>query len=75
MSDRDHSALGGSPLDGHGTVAALLGGLSAPDQLIWTGVSVYTQCPEGTESSVQVVVVTIPEHAVPTVAWLPLTAL
>jgi hypothetical protein len=74
MLDRDHSALGGLGLDGHGAVTALLVGLSDPVQLAWTGVSVYAQCPEGTDCSVQVVVVTIPEHPSPTVALPPLTA-
>jgi hypothetical protein len=56
-------------------VTVPLVGLSPPDQLACTGVSVYTQLPLGTDCSTQEVVVIVPLHPAPTVAGEPLAAL
>jgi hypothetical protein len=48
--------------------------LAGPLQFATTGVTVYSQLPAGTESSVQLVDVTTPEHPALTVAGLPVLA-
>lgn len=58
-----------------GTVTGALAGLGVPVQLSRTGVSVQIQLPDGTDSPMQVVVVTTPPQPAPTVAAAPFNAL